>query len=178
MVNVKIHAFFSHNCTIYIWRRGSIYLYIFFNIFLSRDCSKWFLSSFIFALNCFLGFFFVSVCFMLVYTIGVTISWEVGTQSKALLKPFSKVSLSCATGSSAFPFSKIINWVPKLRLVRSFNLKMDAVGFKIRLKTFFRFRASLVSPHSRYAVLKCHRRVPSSKVITATSEHRHGKVCK
>jgi len=34
---------------------------------------------------------------MFVYTIGVTISREVGAHSKALLKPFSKVSLSYAT---------------------------------------------------------------------------------
>lgn len=141
MVNVKIHTFFSHNSIIHIWRRGSIYLYAFFKIFLSRLLKIIFFFIY-FSFQLFSGF----VClfglgfFMMVYTTGVITFWEVGTQSKALLKPFSKVSLSYANcGSLAFPFKKIIKWVPKLRLVRGFNLKMDAAGFKIRLKTFFRF---------------------------------------
>lgn len=56
-------CFSSCNSKTCIWRRGSIYLYIFFNIFLSRDCSKWFFSLFIFTLNFFvlLWIFYVNL---------------------------------------------------------------------------------------------------------------------
>lgn len=174
MVNGKIHSFNSNIC-LKKSRQLLCILFFFFTIFYYQRLLKILYSSFIFHLltyiqtffylNCFPQFYFLFFWFFLCVFLhhGSTLTrWDI---RKALLKSQQVFLLLCQCVSLTFPLSKIINFVPKFRLERGFHLKMDALGFKIKLKTSFRFRASLVLPHSMYDVSKCRRKASSSNVI-------------
>lgn len=177
MVNGKIHSFFSYNSNICLKKSRQLLciLFFFFTIFYYQRLLKILYSSFIFYLltyiqtffylNCFPQFYFIFWGFFLCFFTPWQYPDKVGHKKSTIKISQQVFLLLCHCVSLTFPLSKIINFVPKFRLERGFHLKMDALGFKIKLKTSFRFRASLVLPHSMYDVSKCRRRASSSNVI-------------